>query len=139
MVMALISKSDSDLVKQSIAYKSKPNSKIAKVEYLKSSRIIMTLHRSVLSGVMAIKVWEVRVDDWRDNWFDQRGIYWGRTGDSRWTNFWLPTTEEKLKGLIENYDTDVAARDIRSAFEFIAQVREDRKKEIEEIVRLELE
>ena len=139
MVMALISEADSDLVKQSIAYKSRPNPQIARVDFIRSRRILMTYHRSVLTGVMVIKVWEVRVKGWRDNWYDRRGVYWGRTGKRRWTNFWLPTTEEKLKGLIENYDTDAAAQDTIAAFEFIAKVREDRKKEIEEIVRLELE
>lgn len=135
----LIHKSDSDLVKQSIAYKSKSNPKLANIELLKSMRILMTYHRSVLSGVLAIKVWELNVGGWRDNLYDMRGIYWGRTGKRRWTNFWLPPIEKKLESLVGNYDTDAAAQDTIAAFEFIAQVRGDRKKEIEEIVRLELE
>lgn len=94
-------------------------------------RVIMTYHYSWLPGVMKIRVW---IKDMEYDFWTREGTYWGRNGELGWGNFWLPTLETKMQSLIQNYDTDAVAAETMAAFDFIAK----QKKEIEEIVRLEL-
>ena len=90
----------------------------------------MTYHYSWLPGVVKIRVWVKGTY----NYWDCKGVYWGRSGEVEWNNFWIPTLETKMKRLIENYDTDAIAAETTAAFDFIAK----QKKETEEIARTEL-
>ena len=94
-------------------------------------RVIMTYHHSCLPGVMKIRVWVKE----KYSYWDCKGAYWGRNGELNWLNFWLPSLEIKMQRLIENWDTDAVASETMAAFDFIAK----QKKEIEEIVRSELD
>ena len=125
------------LSKQSIVYKSAPNLKLGSEQLLACRRIIVTFHSNVRDGVVTLRLWR-RDPSYSDLW-DRVATKQGRRGAKRWNTYFVPTVDDVLERLILNYDTDAAANEIREAFEFIATQRAERRKEIEEIVRSELE
>ena len=135
--MASSWKRDDYLAKQSIVYKSAPNPKLGDIGYLRSRRILITFHSNIRDGVVTLRVW--RRDPAYDALWDRVTSKIGRRGNRRWNTYFVPPVDDVLERLILNYDTDAAANEIREAFEFVATQRAERRKEIEEIVRSELE
>ncbi len=135
--MSVIWKNSPYLIKQSIVYKSAKNLKLGPESLLQCHRIIITFHSNARDGVVTLRLW-CRDLKYSDVW-DRVTSVVGRRGAKRWNTYFVPTVDDALERLILNYDMDAAANEIREAFEFIATRRAERRKEIEEIVRLELD
>lgn len=135
--MSITWKNDRYLATQAIVYKSTPNPRLGAEGTLRSRRILITFHSNVREGVVTLRLW--RRDPSFDAIWDRVTSVAGRRGARRWNTYFVRPVDDVLERLILNYDIDAAAEEIREAFELIATQRAERKKEIEEIVRLELD